>query len=86
MCGAFLNTRYLTSIPEALALPREVSMLLIPTTHSAFGLLVLGAILGLGLGAVVPSLTAYAASSVSNEKELPAHDRGDGQSLVAPLG
>ena len=37
-------------------------------THSASGLLVLGAVLGLGLGAVVPSLTAYAASTVSNEK------------------
>ncbi len=44
------------------------SILLIPMTHSVFGLLVLGAVLGLGLGAVVPSLTAYAASSVSNEK------------------
>ena len=44
-----------------------VSILLIPMTHSAAGLLVLGAILGLGLGAVIPSLTAYAASTVSNE-------------------
>ena len=44
------------------------SILLIPMTHSAFGLLVLGAVLGLGLGAAIPSLTAYAASSVSNEK------------------
>ena len=44
------------------------SILLIPMTHSALGLLVLGGVLGLGLGAVVPSLTAYAASSVSNEK------------------
>ncbi len=42
--------------------------MLIPMTHSPFGLLVLGAVLGLGLGAVVPSLTAYAASSVSSEK------------------
>ncbi|MCH7727544.1 MAG: VTT domain-containing protein [Planctomycetes bacterium] len=37
-------------------------------THSATGLLVLGAFLGLGQGAGLPSLTAYAASSVSNEK------------------
>ena len=44
------------------------SILLIPMTHSAFGLLVLGAVLGLGLGAAIPSLTAYAASSVSNDK------------------
>ncbi len=44
------------------------SILLIPMTHSASGLLVLGAVLGLGLGAVIPSLPAYAASSVSNEK------------------
>jgi len=44
------------------------SILLIPMTHSAFGLLVLGAVFGLGLGAAIPSLTAYAASSVSNEK------------------
>ena len=44
------------------------SILLIPITHSAAGLLVLGAGLGLGLGAVIPSLTAYAASRVSNEK------------------
>ena len=45
-----------------------VSVLLIPMTHSAFGLLVLAAILGLGLGAAIPSLTAFAADSVSNEK------------------
>ena len=45
-----------------------ISILLIPMTHSASGLLVLGAGLGLGLGAAIPSLTAYAASSVSNEK------------------
>ncbi|MCH7712287.1 MAG: MFS transporter [Chloroflexi bacterium] len=44
-----------------------VSVLLIPMTHSAFGLLVLGAILGLGLGAAIPSLTAFAAGSVSSE-------------------
>ena len=44
------------------------SVLLIPMTHSAFGLLVLAAILGLGLGAAIPSLTAFAAASVSNEK------------------
>lgn len=45
-----------------------VSVLLIPMTHSALGLLVLGAILGLGLGAALPSLTAFAANSVSNER------------------
>jgi len=45
-----------------------ISILLIPMTHSASGLLVLGAVFGLGLGAAIPSLTAYAASSVSNEK------------------
>jgi len=44
------------------------SILLIPMTHSASGLLVLGAVLGIGLGAAIPSLTAYAASTVSNEK------------------
>ena len=44
------------------------SILLIPMTHSATGLLVLGAFLGLGQGAGLPSLTAYAASSVSNDK------------------
>ena len=37
-------------------------------THSAFGLLALAAILGLGMGGVIPSLTAFAANSVSNEK------------------
>ncbi len=45
----------------------SVSILLIPMTHSAFGLLVLGGALGLGMGAAVPSLTAYAASRVGNE-------------------
>ncbi|PKB64752.1 MAG: hypothetical protein BZY80_02260 [SAR202 cluster bacterium Io17-Chloro-G2] len=44
-----------------------VSVLFIPMTHSAFGLLVLAATLGLGMGAVIPSLTAFAADSVSNE-------------------
>lgn len=44
-----------------------VSVLLIPMTHSALGLLVLGVFLGLGLGAALPSLTAYAADSVSKE-------------------
>ena len=43
------------------------SVLLIPMTHSALGLLVAAAFLGLGLGAAIPSLTAFAASSVSKE-------------------
>ena len=45
-----------------------IAILLIPMTHSAFGLLVLGAVLGLGQGAVIPALIAYAASTVSSEK------------------
>ena len=43
------------------------SVLLIPMTHSAIGLLVAAAFLGLGLGAAIPSLTAFAASSVAKE-------------------